>query len=235
MPKWDDLFKQERFRWEEPHDLVVVFVRELKRRGARRVLDLGCGAGRHVVYLARAGFDVHGTDVSPRGLEYTRAWLTREGLHADLQLSDMTVIPYPDGYFDAIVSTYVIHHNTLDNIRRCVAEMYRTLASGGRVLLTVQSKRGYSYGRGQPLEPDTFLHDEGADAGVPHHYFDEQGLRNLFAQFTIVELFPLEWDQVEGDQHYRHAHYALIVEKPASQPPQADVTSQTTMPSAQGT
>lgn len=213
MPEWDELFKEEQYRWEEPHELVVSFAADLKQRGAQRVLDLGCGAGRHVVYLARAGFDVCGTDVSPRGLEYTRAWLDREGLRAELQLSDMTVIPYPNEYFDAIVSTYVIHHNTLDNIRRCVAEMYRTLAPGGRALLIVQSKRGYSYGRGQPLEPDTFLRDEGADAGVPHHYFDEQGLRELFAQFTIVELFALEWDEVKAGRHYRHSHYAVIVEK----------------------
>lgn len=213
MPEWNDLFKEEQHRWEEPHDLVVAFAQELGRRGARRVLDLGCGAGRHVVYLARAGFEVYSTDVSPRGLDYTRAWLDREGLHAELQLGDMTVIPYPDGYFDAMVSTYVIHHNTLDNIRRCVAEMHRALATGGRALLIVQSKRGWRYGKGRQIELDTFLPPSGADAGIPHHFFDEQDLRDLFAQFTIVELALLEWDEVKGRRHYRHAHYALIVEK----------------------
>ena len=213
MPEWNELFKEEQYRWEEPHDLVVVFAAELKRRGARRVLDLGCGAGRHVVYLARAGFDVCGTDVSPRGLDYTRAWLDKEGLHADLQLSDMTVIPYPDGHFDAMVSTYVIHHNTLDNIRRCVGEMQRTLAAGGRALLTVQSKNGWRHGRGKQVEPGTYIPASGADAGVPHHFFSDQDLRELFAQFTVVELFPLEWDEIRGRRHYRHAHHALIVEK----------------------
>ena len=218
MPEWDELFKEERYRWEEPHDLVVSFATELKKRSARRVLDLGFGAGRHVIYLARAGFDVCGTDISPRGLDYTRTWLQKEGLQADLQRSDMTAIPYPDGYFDAIVSTYVVHHNTMDNIRRCVAEMHRALAPGGNALLTVQSKRGYSYGKGQPLEPDTFLRDEGADAGVPHHYFDEQGLRELFADFAIVELFPVEWDEMKDGAAYRHAHWAVVVEKPMHAP-----------------
>jgi len=213
MPEWDELFKDEQFRWQEPQDHVVAFVQELKQRSARRILDLGFGAGRHVIYLAREGFEVYGTDISPRGLEYTGAWLRQEGLHADLKLSDMTVIPYPDQHFDAIVSTYVIHHNTLDNIRRCVAEMHRVLVPGGRVLATVQSKRGYRHGRGQEIEPDTFIPDTGVDAGIPHHFFDEARLRDLFAAFTVVSLV-LDEGLEEG--RYLHSHWVVTVERPLS-------------------
>ena len=215
MPQWDELFKDERFRWKEPREEVVAFAQDLQRRGAQRVLDLGCGAGRHVVYLAREGLNVCGTDISPRGLEYTRAWLEQEGLHADLQLSDMTVIPYPDEYFDGIISTNVIHHNTLDNIRRCVAEMHRVLVPGGRALLIVQSKRGYRYGKGQQLEPDTFVHDSGPEAGIAHHFFDEAGLRDLFADFHILALTPDERDEVEDGMHYLHSHWVVMVERVA--------------------
>jgi len=213
VPQWDELFRDERFRWPEPAEEVVAFAQELKRRGARRVLDLGFGAGRHVVYLAREGFAVCGTDISPRGLEYTEAWLQKEGLRADLQLSDMTVIPYPNQYFDAIVSTYVIHHNTLDNIRRCVDEMYRVLAPGGRALLILQSKRSYHYGHGEKLEPDTFVAEHGADTGIPHHFFDEAGLRDLFADFIIVTLYA---DEFEDEEHRRHSHWVVIVERSKS-------------------
>jgi SAM-dependent methyltransferase len=213
MPEWDELFQDERFRWQEPQNHVVSFVQDLKRRGARRILDLGFGAGRHVIYLAQEGFQVCGIDISPRGLEYTRAWLQQEGLHADLKLSDMTVIPYPDRCFDAVISTYVIHHNTLDNIRRCVAEMYRVLAPGGRVLATVQSKRGYRHGKGQEIEPDTFIPDTGLDAGIPHHFFDEAGLLDLFAAFTVVSLV-LDEGLEEGG--YLHSHWVVTVERPMS-------------------
>jgi SAM-dependent methyltransferase len=192
---------------------VVSFVHELKRRGARCVLDLGFGAGRHVIYLAREGFEVCGIDISPRGLEYTRAWLLREGLHADLKLSDMTVIPYPDRCFDAVISTYVIHHNTLDNIRRCVAEMHRVLVPGGRILATVQSKRGYRHGKGQEIEPDTYIPDTGLDAGIPHHFFDKAGLRDLFAAFAIISLV-LDEGLEEGK--YLHSHWVVTVERPLS-------------------
>jgi SAM-dependent methyltransferase len=212
MPTWDELFQDESFRWREPHERVVAFARDLIERGARRVLDLGCGAGRHVVYLAGEGFTVCGTDISPRGLEHARAWLREEGLDADLQLCDMTVIPYPDAHFDAIISTYVIHHNTLDNIRRCVAEVHRALAPDGQALLIVQSKRSYSYGRGQPLEPDTFLREGGADSGIPHHYFDIAGLLDLFDAFDRIALTELAWrDQGPGAETRLHCHWAVVV------------------------
>jgi ubiquinone/menaquinone biosynthesis C-methylase UbiE len=212
MPEWDELFKEERFRWQEPDPAVVVLAKELQRSGGRRVLDLGFGAGRHVAYLAREGFEACGTDISSRGLELTREWLQKEGLHADLRLSDMTLIPYPDQYFDAVVSTYVIHHNTLDNIRRCVAEIHRVLVPGGRAMLIVQSKRGYRYGGGQQLEPDTYITVDGADAGIPHHFFDEAGLRDLFAQFAILDISPREHVDEEG---YRHAHWVVVIERAA--------------------
>jgi len=214
MPTWDELFQDESFRWREPHQRVVAFARDLRTRGAQRLLDLGCGTGRHVVYLAREGFTVCGTDISPRGLELARAWLRDEGLEADLQLCDMTVIPYPDGYFDGIVSTYVIHHNLLEDIRRCVAEIHRALAPGGRALLIVQSTRSYSYGRGQPLEPDTFLREGGADSGIPHHYFDVAGLVDLLDQFDRIEIEELAWkDQAPGAEARPHCHWLVVVQK----------------------
>ena len=220
MPEWDELFKEERFRWQDPDPAVLALAQELEQRSKPasgsaspgRVLDLGFGAGRHVLYLARHGFEVCGTDVSPRGLELTREWLRREVLQADLQLSDMTVIPFPDGHFDGVISTYVIHHNTLANILGCVCEIHRVLVPGGRAVLIVQSKRGYRYGRGKELEPDTFIVDSGADAGVPHHFFDEASLRELLAQFLILSITPRESLDNEG---CRHAHWEATVQKVA--------------------
>lgn len=232
MPEWDELFKEEEFRWREPDEAVVALAQELKvqppagsqsygqtddaaacgRVGRRlRVLDLGFGAGRHVAYLAREGFEVCGTDISPRGLEFTQAWLAREGLQADLRLSDMTVIPFPDAFFDAVVSTYVIHHNTLDNIRRCVAEIRRVLVPGGKALLVVQSKRGYRYRCGEQVEPDTLILSTGADAGVPHHFFDKAGVRELLCALDVLSITARE--HVDGEGH-RHAHWKVRVVKP---------------------
>lgn len=209
MPTWNELFKQEEYRWKDLNEHVVALVPILKQRGARRVLDLGCGAGRHTVFLAREGFETHGFDIAENGLANTREWLARENLSAELQRGDMETIPYPDEFFDAVVSIYVIYHKTLAGMQRVVAEIHRVLKPGGLALISLQSKRGYRYRFGEEIEPDTFLTNIGADAGEVHHYSDLADIEKLFGQFVIR--------QIELEEHIedsnRHSHWQVVIEK----------------------
>lgn len=54
-----------------------------------RLLDLGCGTGRHVAHFARRGFEVTGVDLSPHMLEVARRKLARQGLKATLIQGNM--------------------------------------------------------------------------------------------------------------------------------------------------
>ena len=72
MPTWDRFFRKGEFTSQEPTWGVQRFAAFLKGKGLRRVLDLGCGAGRHVLFLAREGFEVHGLDSSREALRITQ-------------------------------------------------------------------------------------------------------------------------------------------------------------------
>lgn len=209
MPTWNELFKQEEFRWKNLNEHVVAFVPLLKACGAQRVLDLGCGAGRHTVYLAGEGFQVYGFDIADNGLQSTREWLARENLSAELKRGDIEQIPYPDSFFDAVISIYVIYHKTFAGLQNVVAEIYRVLKPGGLALISLQSKRGYRYCFGEEIEPDTFVTNIGADAGEVHHYSDLADIEKLFARFVIRKV-ELEEHSEEGN---RHSHWQVIIEK----------------------
>lgn len=191
---------------------MVELVPLLRKRGARRVLDLGCGAGRHVVYLTQKGFDIYGMDLSSVGLERTRQWLNRSGGTATLAKWDMTVFPYPyeDGFFDTVLSLYVLYHTTLANICRAIGEIERTLRPGGLVLLILQSTQSPHCGRGEKIEPNTFIRETGGDRGVPHHYSDEAELRELLSRFDNLELRHVA--TAEGE--HPSAHWWIRAEKP---------------------
>lgn len=213
MPTWDDLFKQGEFHRQEPHPLVIEFAQLLKERGARTVLDLGCGTGRHLVYLAKEGFDVYGVDISETALAYARQWLDREDLVAELKQSDMTSIAYPDGFFDAVISIFVIYHGTIESMTKAITEIYRVLKTGGLALLTFLSKHSYRYGNGKEIEPGTFIPDVGPDAGIPHHYSDREELEDLLKRFSILKIKLVERMEKTDNQERRHSHWEVVVEK----------------------
>jgi len=97
---WNDLYNDSKFCLKEPAEEVVKIAQLLQVRKARRVLDLGFGAGRHVIYLANLGFEMYRTDISQKGEMITRKWFEEEKLQAELVISDMTVVPYMDNLFD---------------------------------------------------------------------------------------------------------------------------------------
>ena len=209
MPTWNELFTLDEFRWKNPHEQVVALVPLLRERGARRVLDLGCGAGRHTVYLAREGFEVCAMDIAENGLAHTREWLAREKLAAELKQGDIAQIPYPDESFDAVISIYVIYHEKFAGMQQVVTEIHRVLKRGGVALVSLQSKRGWRYGQGKAIEPDTFVPDVGGDAGMPHHYSNLAEIEKLFGRFVIRK--------VEQEEHHeegkRHSHWQVVMEK----------------------
>ncbi|MEN6410935.1 MAG: class I SAM-dependent methyltransferase [Anaerolineaceae bacterium] len=211
MPEWNELYKKEENRWVEPHERVVEAAETLP--AGARILDLGCGAGRHLAYLAKQGFNVVGTDIAPRGLSYSRQKLEALGAPVCLTRSDMTAIPHADGVFDAVISIHVIFHNPLAGMRRTIAEIYRVLKPGGMAWITLQSKRSYRYGKGELLEPDTYLPDLGEDRDIPHHFSDLEELGRELRAFQIQKVLHDEHPS-EDASGGMSCHWEVMVIKP---------------------
>ncbi len=204
--------------WRVPEPVVLAWAERLWQAGGRRVLDLGCGIGRHTVALARLGLDVVATDVSYSGLAACAAWLIREGLHTSVVFHGVETFPFPDCIFDGLLAFHAIYHNTLNGMRRTLAEMRRVLVPGGWLYLTANSRderRMARYqveiaaGRCREIEPFTFVwpHETG-DKSLPHHHCDEAELRDLLTGFAVDDLVLVRKEYVDDDGTPRSsAHY----------------------------
>jgi cyclopropane fatty-acyl-phospholipid synthase-like methyltransferase len=193
---WDEIFKNKGKVFAEPHENIPDVCQELKIRKANNVLDLGCGSGRHIVYLAKNGFSVFGLDNSPEGLAIANKWLNEEGVSADLQLHDMIApLPYETDFFDAVISVQVIHHGKMATIRKVIKEIERVLKKGGYIFITVPKlqNQGKNF---QQIEANTFIPLDGPEKGLPHHYFTPKELKELFENFEVKDI------HLDDTQHY---------------------------------
>lgn len=185
---WETIYRQEGLVLREPFARFGEVVDAFRAHGCRAVLDLGCGSGRHLVHLAREGFNVLGVDISPTALSLTHTWLRQEGYDAALIRADTRrPLPLRDGCLDGVLSTQVIHHALIAGVRTAIGEIRRVLVPGGLAFVTVSGRKdpGVEF---DEIERGTFVPQSGPEAGLPHHIFSVDELRTEFGAFELIEV-----------------------------------------------
>jgi ubiquinone/menaquinone biosynthesis C-methylase UbiE len=115
--------------------LHAALARAMARRQPRDILEIGCGPGNALLAIRNAlsAARLVGMDLSPFLLELARDRLP-EGA-AELVHGDVRHLPWPDGYFDAVVSQHVLGHLPREAAARAWDEADRVLRPGGRLYL----------------------------------------------------------------------------------------------------
>lgn len=200
---WDQRWGSEEGRsdWLVPESDVVSTASGLRARGAIRAVDLGCGVGRHALYLASLGFAVAALDGSETGIAFARTAAAKAGHSIDFQTGLMTALPYADQNFDYVLAWNLIYHGDREVVQRCLTEVRRVLRRGGTFQGTFLSKRNRHYGHGRELAPNTFILEGVSDKGHPHFYCHAAELVKLLEGFEIVSLIDREQLQ-PGSYHW---------------------------------
>jgi cyclopropane fatty-acyl-phospholipid synthase-like methyltransferase len=176
----------------------------LQAEGHSRVLDIGCGLGRHTVYLAARGSEVTATDVASSAIEKCTENLKAAGLTATMVEIEMTEFPWPDGHFTGAVASNVIHHTDLATLKQIIASITRVLADGGYFAWVTPTPRHFACGRGREIEPMTWVDAGTHDGHLPHHYSTEEEVRELLADYEILLLDEHEYPEGENSRwHWR--------------------------------
>lgn len=208
---WDERYRKGRFEWGEQQTLVAEVARDtMEKRGFKRVLDVGCGYGRDCIYLARAGFDVVGIDVSAEALRLARDWAKGDGLKIDFMHMDITDNGFEDSRFDTVIMFNTFHF-MLEKVReKSISEINRILRGGGLLVQAMFSRGEKGFGQGREVEANTFE----CKPGRPVHFFSEAEIRNAFAGFTIERLDEVAIHEVHqyGNEHF-HREWLLVAEK----------------------
>ena len=201
---WNELHKDERHQVKYPSENVIRFVRKNFRcDGTENILDLGCGAGRHLVYLAEINIVPWGGDFSASGVACSKEMLERYGYGQYCEnVLDTTSydLPFNDNFFDGLICWGVLYYMDIVHIRESVKEIERVLKRGALALVLIRTVNDYRYrdaklSGAKEIEDNTFFLSENdatksavEEDGMLMHFFTKDEVEEIFVGFTEVSI-----------------------------------------------
>lgn len=184
---WDKQWGTEEGRadWTAPEVEVLQLVPYLREYGAKKVLDLGCGIGRHALLFAAMGFSTFALEMSAEGIKVARLSAEAVGVDIRFSLSDMRDLPFSDCAMDYVLAWNVIYHGDLFLLRRALLEIRRVLRTGGIFQGTLLSKRNSGFGEGLEVAKDTWVVEGNEEKSHPHCYLDARETLRALAEARL--------------------------------------------------
>lgn len=212
-----DWSKNTEDKWLNPCVESAFLAERWQSKGLTNFLDLGCGLGRHSVYMAQKGFDVTAADLADYSISYLNERAAKENLNIKTALCDMLRLPFENSSFDCIIAYNVIYHTDTQGVVKALNEINRVLRPGGELFITFISKNTYSFQHADQykrIDENTFLRDEDeTERDVPHFYVDIADIRKLFDGWTFIEP-PKEMGEYKADNPACCSkHWTMLVKK----------------------
>lgn len=146
--EWDKSYESRDNFVFYPHEEVIRFVSKFIRKRVAlnefrdsaqgsslgRVLDLGCGIGRHVIYCHEMGLEAYGVDLSDTAIGVAREWAKEKHLpepEKRVLQGDVRHLPWENGFFRYAVSHGVLDSMPFEIARAACVELARVMPVGG--------------------------------------------------------------------------------------------------------
>ncbi|MCW8915658.1 MAG: class I SAM-dependent methyltransferase [Magnetovibrio sp.] len=161
------------------HDVTqnyTALIEALEGDGPHRVLDLGCGPGRDLVYFTSQGIEAVGLDGTEEFVKMARAETGCEVLHQNFLSLNLK-----DEHFDGVFANASLFHVPIQELPRVLGELYAALKPGGVLFSSNprgQNEEGYNGERFGAYHDYETWSDFCTTAGFTevHHYYRPEGL-----------------------------------------------------------
>lgn len=191
---------------EEPMPILETIVSRARARNLQVGVDLGCGEGRNLLALRRAGLEVSGLDISPTALSRADQLLRDSGDAAPLIVGDVTQLPFADATLDIVTALDVA--GQIPDPRPMLAEANRVLRAGGLLVVNLFALEDDTYGVGEEVASHTYLYHD-----TLFRYFEETEIEEMFGGGWELDVEKVAWtDPPHGSfrpSEHRHVSYVI--------------------------
>lgn len=200
----DNIYKkmsEEKIPWvlDEAPDLL----KDLIDKGTIKpckAIDLGCGVGIYVIYLAKSGFDVTGVDISPESIKIAREKARREEVNCNFIVADVLgdIDKKTDTTFDLAYDWELLHHIFPEDRDRYVKNVYKLLNPGGKYISVCFNEDDQAFGSPKKYRK--------TNIGTILYFSSEDELKRLFWRyFRILEIKKVKIKGKFGDHIVNYA------------------------------
>jgi ubiquinone/menaquinone biosynthesis C-methylase UbiE len=183
-------------------------------RSGIAALEIGCGTGNNIWFLASEGFDTYGIDMSKTAIDYAQKRMQSLGLEAELRVGDISKLPWPDSKIDIVIDRGALTQNSYGSIKEILNEVLRVLKQDGMIISsTLLGSNHPDRVFGEEVSYHTYDHfTQGYFKSVGlTSFFDADDLKSLFANFKQVEIS--KHTTSDGSGNIRNEAYSLTAYK----------------------
>ncbi len=180
---------------------IYLFDQLMKGRyqDCKRILDVGCGAGRNSHFFLKNGYEVFGVDQNPKAIANIRALASTLQPNYPAErfvCSPITTMPFEDGFFDLVICNAVLHFSRNHaHFEDMLMAIWRVLAAGGYFFCRLSSTIG--------VEPYLTALEEGRyelPSGTQWYLVDQQKLIQCTEELAGEWIEPIKTTNVQNQR-----------------------------------
>ena len=203
---WEKVFQQQVWGKYPSEDLIRFIARNFYQAPNRKdikILEIGCGPGANLWFIAREGFTVYGIEGSETAVLRAQQRLNAEcpDWAGEIKVGDLLSLPYADNTFDAVIDHAAVCCNSFEDAKIMYAEAYRVLKNSGKLLSRTLAVGCYGDGTGRQIGHNAWIVSEGPllNKGLAR-FTDRNEIPELMGKFTVEEINLLT-RTVDGLEH----------------------------------
>tara|TARA_B100000686_G_C16390233_1_gene762057 strand:+ start:32 stop:727 length:696 start_codon:yes stop_codon:yes gene_type:complete len=198
IQSWEKIHASRPWGIHPSEDLVRFVTRQYGRKINRpelHVIDIGCGPGANLTYLAREGFKLAGIDASATAIETIRKRFKKLNLPTnreklDIRQGNFSKLPWGNNYFDLAIDIEAIYANPMEVIRNSINEARRVIKPGGAFFGKMFGTKTTGFNTGELYEPNTSRNPTcGPCGGFGFaHFFTREEIELVFSDFSSLTI-----------------------------------------------